>query len=271
MNTAEYTEYRNWLLPVARRIVGNSEDAEDLVQETLLRWCAQDNSRVANPRGYLIKSLINRCLNFVRDRRRLSRQEDIGPEAASAERSPDGAAISLGMWALMEKLSPLERAVFMLKEVFSYAHQEIAALLGISEEYCRQILSRARKHLKDEKRKFPVAPERQEALLRSFVRVIEGGSLSDLLRILKEDIEIEISRPAAGLPATRLQGRLAAAEYLLAMRRLGMGFEILWLKDLPALVAYLYCQPVRILQVGGREGEIERVELRELEPAAQPA
>jgi RNA polymerase sigma-70 factor (ECF subfamily) len=271
MNTAEYTEYRNWLLPVARRIVGNAEDAEDLVQESLLRWHTQDQSRMANPKGYLIKSLINRCLNFVRDRRRLSREAEGGPEAAAAERSSDGAAISLGMWALMEKLSPLERAVFILKEVFSYAHQEIAELLGISEEYCRQILLRARRHLKDEKRKFPVAPERQEALLRSFVRVIEGGSLSDLLRILKEDIEVEISRPAAALPATRLQGRVAAAEYLLAMRRLGIGFELLWLKELPALVAYLYCQPLRILQVGGGEEGIERIEVRELERVAQPA
>ncbi|TAE46295.1 MAG: sigma-70 family RNA polymerase sigma factor, partial [Bacteroidetes bacterium] len=268
-----YHEYRKLLLPIARRIVGNTPDAEDLVQETLLRRLSMERSDLENERGYLVKSLINRSLNFLRDRKRAHARDEAAAEGTDSSPShtrpvEDEAALSLGVLAMLEKLSPQERAVFMLKEVFGYAHAEIAELLGVSEEYCRQILARARRHLQDSRRRFEVNPQRQEALLRSFVRVCEGGDLGELLEILKEDIRIEVARPAAGIPAASIQGRLRAGEFLLSRHRLGFSYELMWLKDLPALVAYLFHQPVQIIQLDADDEAISRIAIRELEPAA---
>ena len=119
--TLNYSEYRQLLLPVARNLVKKDADAEDLVQETILKWISRENDHVENVKGYLVRTLINKCLNFLRDRKREEHQPEIAPEllvdhpSAWTEIGPD---LSLSFLIMLEKLSPMERAVFLLKEIF---------------------------------------------------------------------------------------------------------------------------------------------------------
>lgn len=197
-----YLEYRQFLLPVARNLLKKEADAEDMVQETILKWIAIDTDHVENEKGYLVRTLINKCLNFLRDRKREEIQPEIAPELLVDHPSSwteIGPELSLSFLVMLEKLSPMERAVFLLKEIFEYSHKELAEILGISEENARQILSRARRHLKNDRSRFAADPERQTELYHRFVQVCRGGDMNSLLEILREDIELETFAPAASL------------------------------------------------------------------------
>lgn len=197
-----YSEYRQLLLPVAKNLLKKEADAEDMVQETILKWISSDTDHVENEKGYLVRTLINKCLNFLRDRKREESQPEIAPELLVAHPSSwteIGPELSLSFLIMLEKLSPMERAVFLLKEIFGYSHKEIADLLDISEENARQILSRARRHLKNDRSRFAADPERQTELYHRFVQVCRGGDMNGLLEILREDIELETFAPAASL------------------------------------------------------------------------
>lgn len=254
-----YTEYRKLLFPIAYNMLGSASDAEDIVQETLLKWLSLDKKDIENIKGYLVKTLINKCLNHIRDRKKESSRPEIAPELLRdflpgiVEKEH---TLSLGVRAMLEKLSSMERAVFLLKEVFDYSHREIAEMLGISEAYCRQILARARRHMKEDRQRFEVNPEHHLLLYQTFIEVCRGENLSELLEILREDIEVEISRPAASLT-----GKLAVAEFLLQHHRMGFRYELIWLKDMPAIVAYLFHQPVRIIRLDGEEGMINSIHI----------
>jgi len=195
-----YSEYRQLLLPVARNLLKKEADAEDMVQETILKWISSETDHVENVKGYLVRTLINKCLNFLRDHKREEIQPEIAPELLIAHPSSwteIGPELSLSFLIMLEKLSPMERAVFLLKEIFGYSHKEIAELLDISEENARQILSRARRHLKNDRSRFAADPERQTELYHRFVQVCRGGDMNSLLEILREDIELETFAPAA--------------------------------------------------------------------------
>ena len=260
-----FADYHQWLYPIARNLLGNDSDAEDLVQETMLKWLSMEATDIANVRAYLVRTLINKGLNHIRDRRRevhdlpalLSRPD---PEGMPSQ---DGPALSLGFVAMLERLSPTERAVFLLKEVFGYAHREIADLLGLTEDNCRQLLSRARRHLRQGKTRFLVDPAQHLALYRSFVDVCRGEDLSRLLDLLREDIRIDVSRPAATHRQV-VQGGLAAAEYLLARHRRGYHYLLHWLAEDPILVAYLLGRPAALIRLSGLPGRISRVDIQEL-------
>lgn len=271
MTEQDIHDYRNWLFPIAYNMLSNAEDAEDMVQETILKWLSKDRSEVENVRGYLVRSLINKCLNFIRDRKTArSHQPFIAPELV-ADHLPkyveDAPSLSLAMLAMLEKLNPTERAVFMLKEVFSYSHKEIAEMLGLSEENCRQILTRARRHMKNDKARFEADPDHHLTLYKTFIEVCQGENLNQLLEILREDIQIHIARPAA-----TLAGRQAVARFLLGQMRPGFRYEMLWLKKMPVLVAFLYHQPIRVLRLEGdaHTGEISRIDWREAQPSKTP-
>ncbi|GAB4427472.1 MAG: hypothetical protein OHK0039_45830 [Bacteroidia bacterium] len=227
MSVAFITDYRELLYPIAYNLLGNASDAEDLVQETMLKWLSMEQEEVENARGYLVRTLINKGLNFMRDRKRAFDKATAAETGAVSLPGyiEAGPTLALGLLALLEKLNPTERAIFMLKEVFGYSHREIADILGISEENCRQILARARRRLQEDKVRYLVDRQRHEQLYRTFLEVCQGEDLGELLEILKEDIRIDISRPAAyagGLPV----GRLAVAEYLRHLYRSGWRYEL---------------------------------------------
>lgn len=268
MTQSIYTDYRKLLFPIAYNMLGTVSDAEDLVQETMLKWLSKKPEGIENKKGYLVKTLVNKCLNFIRDRKKEKTSDvEITPDLLTGHIPSyieNSETLSLGVLAMLEKLSPVERAVFLLKEVFGYSHKEIAEMLDISQVYCRQILTRARKHMKTDKQRFEVNPNYHTQLYTTFIEVCKGENLGDLIRILREDIDLDISRPAA-----RLTGSFSVAEYILTQMRLGFRYELMWLKGLPAIVAYLYHQPMRIIRLEGNGQEISSISIQELKPEVQ--
>ena len=204
-------EYRELLIPIAINLLKDPQEAEDMVQDTILAWLSKDLRHIENIKGYLVRALINRCLNRLRAQKR-EQKIDIAPELL-VEYLPslieNHDRISHTLLLMMERLTPMERAVFLLKEIFGYSHKEIAEILGISEAYSRQILARAKRHLSVQKQRFEVSSDQHLKLYESFVEVCKGNSLHQLIEILKEDVELYINRGS-----DPIQGCLQVGEYL---------------------------------------------------------
>lgn len=260
-------DYRSLLLPIARNMLRNEADAEDMVQETMLKWVTMEKTDIDNERGYLVRSLINRCLNFIRDRKR----EDIVPEIAPElllDHAPawleQQSELSLGLLKMLEKLSPMERAVFLLKEVFGYSHREIAALLDISDDNSRQILSRAKRHLRDKETRFEADPNRQVVLYQRFLQVCRSGDMEGLLEILREDIELDTLSPAAAFVGVNGFNR-----WLRQWWQQGMRWELRWLRGRPGLVLWDSGGLPRVFRLQIRQGQISQLRELPLQPQAQ--
>lgn len=221
----------------------NPYDAEDLVQETLLAWLSEDRKGIANIKGYLVRTLINKCLNFLRKRKR-EQGTEIAPEL-TAEFMPalveNRDSISLILLQMMERLTPLERAVYLLKEIFDYSHKEIAALLEISEIHSRQLLSRAKKHLAAEESRFAVDTHQHQALFEMFVAVCQGQDMQQLIDILRKDVKLyEKGRLAASGP----QAVAAHWQGLIPSSSEGLSFHLAAIQGLPALLVCLWDYPL---------------------------
>jgi len=230
LTSHQYQSFREMLFPIAYNMLGSMADAEDIVQETLLKWWSQGKKELENERAYLVRMLVNRCLNFLRDTKREEIQEQ--PEHPELrDHLPAfidlGPSLSLGVQAMLARLSPLERAVFLLKDVFGFSHREISEMLDISEEYCRQVLSRARRHLRGHRDRFEVNPDQHHHLFQTFVEVCQGQDIHTLLELLREDIELDIMRPAAHAGAAGIVGKQAVARYLMSMLGAGMRMRLI--------------------------------------------
>lgn len=187
---------RGRLFALAYRMLGSAGEAEDAVQEALARWYAQPRDAVQNPAGFLTTMVTNICLDQLKSARR-KREDYPGvwlpePLAAVGDGPEEDLqrleSISLAFVSLLETLSPLERAVFVLVEVFDHSHAEVAAMLDRTPQACRQALHRARQSLAAHKRMAAPA-ERHRALLLSFVAAVRRGDVDELARMLAEDVE----------------------------------------------------------------------------------
>lgn len=185
------------LFALAYRMLGSAGEAEDVVQDAYMRWYAQPRDDVANPPGFLTTMVANQCLDVLKSARR-QREEYPGvwlPEPAAPGEVPGPEddlqrleSLSLAFLSLLETLSPLERAVYLLGDVFDYSHAEVAAIVQRSPEACRQTLGRARKHLAA--LKWMRAPEaRHRELLASFIVATRSGDIAALERLLANDVE----------------------------------------------------------------------------------
>jgi RNA polymerase sigma-70 factor (ECF subfamily) len=199
-------------------MTGSFADAEDLVQEAWLRWQAADREDVASPRAFLGTTVTRLALDHLKSAR-VRREEYRGewlPEPVSAARfegeaSPERAvelreSLSYATMALLERLSPAERAVFLLRDVFDYDYREIAPIVGKSEAACRQLLHRARAQLAEGRPRFHHSYQEQVRLLEAFARAAAAGEMEGLTHLLSEDV-VSISdgggkRPAALRPIT---------------------------------------------------------------------
>ena len=153
---ADFDEHRGLLFSIAYRMLGSRADAEDMLQETFLRWQRGSDTAIRDPRAFLVTVITRLCINQLQSAR-VRREQYFGqwlPEplfTQSAAESPampgiDG-SLSLAFLMLLERLTPIERAVFLLREVFEYEYSEVAAMLVRSEANCRQILKRAKQHV----------------------------------------------------------------------------------------------------------------------------
>lgn len=193
-DTDLFQDHRPAMLALAYRMLGEVARAEDIVQDAWLRWQRRD-AEVDSPKAYLIKTVARLCLNEL-DSARARKEEarsDRLPEPVSLEdagitKLETLDRISMAFIVLLQRLTPAERVVLLLHEVFDFEHDEIATLVRRSESACRQLLKRAREHVADERRTLTVAPETHRRLLRSFLQAASSGDVAGVSRLLAEDV-----------------------------------------------------------------------------------
>jgi len=193
----EFEHYRVLLFSIAYRMTGSASDAEDLVQETYLRYQASADRGIGSLKGYLTTIVTHLALDHLKSAR-LAREQYVGtwlPEPiltaevgefplADLERQE---TLSLAFLRLLEELSPPERAVFLLHEVFDYPFDEIGVMLEKSTANCRQIFHRAKQALQEKRVRFDPEPQRQRQLLLSFLAAIQSGDMAALTSLLAQD------------------------------------------------------------------------------------
>lgn len=191
-----FTEHRQYLFALAYRMTGSAADAEDLVQEAYLRWRRADPEEIRVPRAFLTTVITRLAIQYL-ESARVRREEYVGPwlpePVVTAEhRDPAELSESLTMafLVLLESLNPVERAVFLLHEVFDYSHAETAELVGKSEEACRQILSRAKQALRQRRPRYEVERSAAEKLTAALYQTMTAGDLEGLMSLLDESVVI---------------------------------------------------------------------------------
>ena len=224
MSDEVFARHRNLLFTVAYEVLGSAADAEDVVQETWLRWSGVDHAEVREPRAYLVRIVTRQALNRLRTQSR-RREEYVGtwlPEPVDTSADPAlGAeraeALSFAVLLLLERLTPTERAAYVLHEAFDYPYRRIAEVLETSEANARQWGSRARAHL-ERARTASVTDAQRERLLAAFLAAAQQGDLEALEAVLADDI-VAVSDGGGVVQAARrpVAGRHNVARYLLGV------------------------------------------------------
>ncbi|GAB2490134.1 RNA polymerase sigma-70 factor [Promicromonospora xylanilytica] len=244
---AVFATARRRLFGIAYRMLGSAAEAEDVVQETWVRWQTTDRSVVVNPQAFLTTTTTRLAINVLQSAR--SRRETyVGPwlpEPVDTSEDPTlGAeraeALSVAVLVLLERLSPTERAAYVLREAFDYGYPEIARIVGVSPTATRQLVSRARKHLASERRNTVSATERR-ALLDAFLAAARVGDVARLEELLAENV---VTRADSNGTAKHV-ARVAVTGRSKVARVLSSFAEIFW--------AGITTRPI---EVNGEEGMV---------------
>lgn len=198
---AAFEATRPQLLRVAYRMLGSMADAEDIVQEAWLRWSDTDQNTVRVPEAFLRRVVTRLCLDHLKSAR-VRREAYVGPWLPDPVVEPDAVDdVTLPLMLALERLSALERAAFLLHEVFGESFEDIGESLGREPAACRQLASRARDHVRAEKPRFPVERSRGLEIAQAFFAASRGGEIAGLSQILAEDVSLYSDgggkRPAA--------------------------------------------------------------------------
>ncbi|MEV7805394.1 RNA polymerase sigma-70 factor [Microbispora sp. NPDC088329] len=233
---ATFASVRPRLFGIAYRILSSSTEAEDLLQDVWLRWQAYDRSTVADPGAFLATVTTRLAINTLQSAR-VRRETYVGPwlpEPVDTGNDPHlgaerGEALGFAVLLLLEKLSPTERAAYVLREAFDYPYRQIAEILEASEVAVRQLVSRARKHIVSERRA-PVTRADQRRLLTAFVAAARSGDLAALEELLAADV-VSYSDGGGAVRASRIPviGALRVAKYIRAFAdHFWAGVEVEW-------------------------------------------
>ncbi|HLJ33371.1 MAG TPA: RNA polymerase sigma-70 factor [Ktedonobacteraceae bacterium] len=225
-----FETYRSYLFAIAYRMLGSAMDAEDMVQETYLRYQGTPPETITSLKAFLTTIISRLCVDQLHLAHR-QREQYLGPWLPEPIITPDTLdvispeervdreeSISMAFLLLLEQLQPIERAVFLLREVFDYEYAEIASFLGKSEVACRQWFSRAKKHLGDHRPRFSAPPETQRQMLTSFQQALQAGEMSALLKLLAEDVTFwaDGGGKVKGVATRQLFGRDAVVSFILS-------------------------------------------------------
>ncbi|MFD7136606.1 RNA polymerase sigma-70 factor [Streptomyces sp. NPDC059894] len=200
--TDVFEEHRPFLLGVAYRMLGRVADAEDVVQDAWLRWSAADRGDVREPRAYLVRVTTRLALDRLA-RIKTRNEAYVGPWLPepyvtdfgdtvedTAERAVLADSVSLAVLVVLESLSPLERAVFVLREAFGYPYAEIGAVLDRTESAVRQLAGRARRHVEERRPRYEVDPVLRRELTERFLAAAAEGDLKGLMALLAPDVRL---------------------------------------------------------------------------------
>ncbi|MFF5083224.1 sigma-70 family RNA polymerase sigma factor [Actinoplanes sp. NPDC000266] len=236
--TAVFLGVRPRLFGIAYRMLGSASEAEDLLQEVWLRWQAYDRDKVANPGAFLATTTTRLAINELQSAR-ARRETYIGPwlpEPVDTSADPylgaeRGEALEYATLLLMEKLKPNERAAYVLREAFDYPYGQIADILDTTEPAVRQLVSRARKHLADERRA-PVAAAEQKKLLATFLAASRSGDMTALEKLLAPGVlSLSDGNGAPKVARRVVEGPLPVAKFFMALSAwMWEGARLEWLE-----------------------------------------
>ncbi|MFI6275577.1 RNA polymerase sigma-70 factor [Streptomyces sp. NPDC050988] len=273
--TEVFEEHRPVLTGVAYRMLGRVADAEDVVQEAWLRWSGADRSDVREPRGYLVR--VTTRLAIDRLRQVQSRKEayvgpwlpepyvtDFGATVPdTAERAVLAESVSLAVLVVLESLSPLERAVFVLREAFGYPYADIAVTLDRSESAVRQLAGRARRHVEEKRPRYEVDPAEQRDLTERFLAAATEGDFEGLMSLLAPDVRlVGDSGGLAQAPLRVLESADKVGRFIAGITRKGVAnasFRFLEVNGGPALLVLSDDKPDSVLQLDVVNGRIQCV------------
>jgi RNA polymerase sigma-70 factor, ECF subfamily len=255
--TEQFEEQREHLFAIAYRMLGSVGDAEDILQEAYLRYRGTTPASIVSPKAFLTTVVTRLCLNQLQSAR-AQRETYIGPwlpEPLLTEEEEDPLAeaerhesISMAFLVLLERLTPDERAVFLLREVFDYPYTEIAQILGKHEAACRQVFSRAKKLLVAERPRFVASAKQHHAILQGFLQAVGTGDLESLIALLSDDATLyaDGGGKVRGAATRPLHGAQAVARFVLGSLRF---LEGPYATDL----ATINGEPAIILRVAGAQ------------------
>ena len=220
-----FDEHRGLLVSVAYRVLGSVSDAEDAVQEAWLRWSGVDHSAVDDPRAFLVRVTTRLAIDRLR-RAKARRESYVGPWLPEpiltrqdvAEDAAMAESVSMAMLVVLETLSPLERAVFVLREAFGMPYAEIADVLGRKEEAVRQLARRARDHVRERRPRFDADQTEQRRVTERFLEAATGGDIEALMEVLSPGVTLVADGGGRALaPRRPIRGADKVARFLLAV------------------------------------------------------
>ena len=269
-----FERHRSLLFSIAYRMLGSVADAEDIVQEAYLRWRDVPGSEVRSPKSYLSAVVTRLSIDRLRSAQ-ASREEYVGPwlpEPLLSEGGEDGGDpteldefLSMAFLVLLESLNPVERAVFLLREVFDYDYEEISRIVGKSEDNCRQIARRARHSVVARRPRFERSPEQEERLTRQFVEACTSGNMEGLVSLLSSDVTLwsDGGGKVAAAPYP-IYGPERVARFLFGvLRTVPPGFFALpaRVNGGPGVVGYVDGRPTAVVALDVADGRLRGVRI----------
>ncbi|MGW5282291.1 RNA polymerase sigma-70 factor [Streptomyces collinus] len=274
-STDVFEEHRPVLMGVAYRMLGRVADAEDVVQDAWLRWSGADRADIREPRGYLVRVTARLAIDRLRQVKARS-EAYVGPwlpepyvtefgdsVADTAERALLADSVSLAVLVVLESLSPLERAVFVLREAFGYPYAEIAAMLNRGEAAVRQLAGRARRHVEERRPRYDVDPVQRRDLTERFLAAAAGGDLQGLMALLAPEARLvadsggKAKAPVRVLHSADKVGRFLAA--VAAKNAAGLSVRLVEVNGGPAVLTLVEGKPDTVFQLDVVDGVIATV------------
>ncbi|MEQ8674064.1 MAG: RNA polymerase sigma-70 factor [Aggregatilineales bacterium] len=247
--TETFEQHRGLLFGIAYRMLGSAMEAEDMVQETYLRYQSVAQEAIESPRAFLSTVVTRLCLDQLKSAQ--SKREDYygtwlpEPIPTDGGKSPaqvmgDLESLSFAIMVLLEKLSPVERAVFLLREVFDYDYAEISGIVQKEEATCRQILSRAKRHIHANRPRFESSREEHDQIFGQFVQAIQVGDLSGLMNLLSDDVASWSDGGGKRTAATRvIEGAERVAKFFVGLAHRGEGSYYIEIREINGRSAVL--------------------------------
>jgi len=270
---ATFDQYRSLLFSVAYRMLGSVADAEDMLQETFIRWQQAPDEEIRSPRAFLVTIISRLCINHLQSAR-VQREEYVGqwlPEPIITRPGSDpleivrvDESLSMAFLVMLERLTAVERAVFLLREVFEYEYSEIAAVLSQSEANCRQILSRAKQHVSAIRPRFKTSSQKKSDLLERFLKATSDGDIQGLVALLSSDVVLHSDGGGKAIAAPNLiQGADNVARGIFGgLQKIvpnNLVRRVMEINGEPGVVSYLDGKPHSVLTLGAGEGRIHAI------------
>ncbi len=271
--TELFDKHRSLLFSIAYRMLGTVSDAEDMVQEAFLRWQKAPVQEIQLPKSYLSSVVTNLCINYLQSAR-VQREQYVGPwlpEPLVTDPSADPArsvalaeSLSMAFLVLLERLSPVERATFLLRDIFDYEYAEIAAIVGKSEVNCRQMVSRARRHIADKRPRYNVSPGKQDLLTQRFLNATTTGDLQGLVNVLADDVRLWTDGGGQTIAILRpMEGADHVARFILgSLKKLAPPTSqttVTRINGQPGLIRWVDGRPATVLTLEMSDDKIQRI------------